>query len=100
MTTPEFDPSAAPTVDRVKRLRMRANVLFFVYAIGLTFLPLTIMLAFEPGLAATGAVCAVLAAVAAWVGHRWSRRDREEARELERGIQHLLIDQEASGSQA
>jgi hypothetical protein len=95
MLTPEFHPSAAPTVDRVKRLRMRANVLFFAYAISVTFLPLTIMLAFEPGMAATASACAVAFGLAAWFARQRSRRDREEARDLEEGIRHLVINQES-----
>lgn len=99
MVAPEYDPSAARAVARVKSLRTRAAVLSFLCAVAAAFLPLTVAVALEPGQGAAAIVGTAAVGATSFVAYRCARRDREHARELEQAIEHLLVKPESSVSQ-
>ena len=96
MVAPEYDPSAARAVARVKHLRTRAAVLSFLCAVAAAFLPLTAAVALEPGQGGTAIVGSAAVGVTSWVAYRRARRDREHARELEQAIEHLRMKPDAT----
>jgi len=96
MVEPQYEASAAHAVARVKRLRLRAAVLFFFGAVAAALLPVTAALALEVGQTGRAMISSAAVGAASWVAFRCARRDRTHARELEQAIEHLLVKPEFS----
>jgi hypothetical protein len=99
MLNPEYEPSAARAVARVKHLRMRAGLLSFFAAVLAAFLPLIAVLPLERNQVGHAVVGSAAVVAACWATCRLARRDRVYARELEEAIEPLRIKAESLEAQ-
>jgi hypothetical protein len=81
-----FEERLRPSVEKVRRLRLRAGVLSFVAAVASAMLPVTGAIAFEEGLVTEAVVSTAGVGAVAAGAFAFARRGRKDAARLEQEI--------------